>query len=118
MKVMLCLMLCLVCHLLVGQSKIFNNKALIAEIKTGVDEMYNYKYDKSLQLFLEIGKKVPGHPVGPMLLALNAFWKYSPIEENPKEYAQYKKDTPILMPNVFRLISFPKSSSLSGKKDL
>jgi len=84
-------MLCLISQLLFGQSKIFNNKALINEIKIGVDEMYNYKYDKSLQLFLEIGKKAPGHPVGPMLLALNAFWKYSPIEENPKEYAQYKK---------------------------
>lgn len=35
-----------------------------------------------------------------------------------EEYANYKKDTPILMPNVFRLISPSKSSSVSGRKDL
>ena len=38
--------------------------------------------------------------------------------EGNEEYAKFKMDTPILMPNIFRLILPSKLSGLAGKKDL
>lgn len=34
-----------------------------------------------------------------------------------QEYAEYKRDTPVLMPNIFRLIFASKPSGQSQKKD-
>ena len=62
-----------------AQQNIFANKAILAQVKLGIDKTYNSEFDQAEAIFRMIGDETPGHPVGPLLFGLLYYYKYSPL---------------------------------------
>lgn len=65
-----------------GQDRLIRNEALLPKIKSGLDCMYNYEFEKADSLFQIIKKEIPGHPIGPFLEGLSIYWQNAPLNPN------------------------------------
>lgn len=64
------------------QQRIMPNKDLMALIRQGIDKCYNAEFDAAEKIFREVEKRAPGHPASPLLMGLNYYYKYYPL--NPQ----------------------------------
>lgn len=55
--------------------KILNDKVMAEKINSGLDLMYNFKFDEADKFFLEVKKKYPEHPAYYFLSASNEYWR-------------------------------------------
>jgi hypothetical protein len=65
-----------------GQQKILPNKELMALIRQGIDKSYNSEFDAAEQIYKEVERRAPEHPASPLLMGLNYYYKYYPL--NPE----------------------------------
>jgi hypothetical protein len=60
-------------------AQILYDSLSVKKIKTGVDYMYNLEFYKASEIFSEVEKLYPGHPVNYLLKGIYAYWKNYPM---------------------------------------
>ncbi len=71
-----------------SQDLVYNDVKTCAQIKHGLDKMYNFEFDESEKIFLEIKKKYPTSPSYDFLMSMNGFLKviyFNTYKEKSKE---------------------------------
>ncbi len=90
----------------IGQDKLIGDKILMAEIKYGMDFMYNYKFEKADSLFRIIENKYPDHPIGPFLEGLSIYWQNAPLNPNNSDavnmFIRKMKESSVLSDEVMK----------------
>ena len=67
------------------EGSILNDHALIADAERGLHHLYNMEYGAADSIFTAIGRRFPGHPVGPFLKSLVSWWIILPQLESGEE---------------------------------
>ncbi len=62
-----------------AQPGIFNNKAILSEIKTGIDKTYNAEFPEAEKIFSDVEQRTKGSPAGPLLFGLLYYYQYAPL---------------------------------------
>ncbi len=89
----LLLSLCLTFQNAIGQDlPLFNNEELLAMVDRGGDLIYNGYHDSSLQVIDSIEARLPGHPIAPMMRAMNIAWKDQPMRTTRPLFAEHQKE--------------------------
>jgi len=60
-------------------SQILYDSLTVHKIRTGVDYMYDQEFSKASEIFSEVEKEYPGHPVNYLLKGIYAYWKNYPM---------------------------------------
>jgi len=69
---------------------------MLAEIRTGLDHIYNYQFDAAGQTLQLLEREYPGHPVTPLFEGLIHYWKHYPLTpggEGSVEFEQAMKES-------------------------
>lgn len=64
---------------LAAQPRIFTNKAILSEIKTGIDKTYNAEFPEAERIFRDVEQRTKGSPAGPLLFGLLYYYEYAPL---------------------------------------
>ena len=57
------------------QGQVFNDRHFREEAREGLEKLYNFEFDRSQQIFLQLQSAYSDHPAPYFLLALNKWWK-------------------------------------------
>jgi hypothetical protein len=76
---------------LYAQQRIMPNKDLMLLIRLGVDKSYNSEFDAAEKIFKEVEKRAPGHPASPLLIGLNYYYKYYPLNPSSPGAEPFEK---------------------------
>ena len=61
---------------------LLNDPNLQIEITDAINEMYNFKFEKSDPKFFELKKRYPTHPLPYFIIGLSTYWHILPNEDN------------------------------------
>jgi tetratricopeptide (TPR) repeat protein len=59
-------------------------------VRQSLEQMYNQEFGASEQLVNKVQQRHPGHPVYPLIKALNLYWKHLPIGEDSPAFKSYQ----------------------------
>lgn len=89
----LCFVLLVSFHSLFAQRKYITNKPeMLNKVSQGVDKMYNYEFEAAQEIFEEIYKSYPNHPVTPFLKGMLIYWQNSPLTVDSKAFTLFKEN--------------------------
>lgn len=71
------------------KAQFLENPEAMALVKTSIDHIYNFEFEKAEKYAAEIEKMYPGHPVTYLLEAFTMSWKYLPLDSNKARLAEY-----------------------------
>lgn len=63
---------------------LLNNVTIQIEITSGVDDMYNFRFERAENQFMWLRRNYPTHPLPYFLMGLSNWWKILPNVENTK----------------------------------
>ena len=69
--------------------KILDNSGVMRTIDTTIQHLYNFDFETADSLIAVIGRKTPGHPVGPFLEGLSLYWKNYPLLPGQEKTASF-----------------------------
>jgi hypothetical protein len=72
-----------------AQESILSDSLFIMQIKAEVDSIYNYQFENTEKVYLELEKKYPDHAFTQLFYALMLYWKYFPIVPESEFHAEY-----------------------------
>ncbi|MEP2025461.1 MAG: tetratricopeptide repeat protein [Reichenbachiella sp.] len=70
---------------------LFNNPELLDMVDRGGDYIYNQDFKLAEKVIDSLEKKLPGHPIVPMMRAMNWAWRDQPLRTSSPVYAQHEK---------------------------
>ncbi len=62
------------------------DKDIQTELEGAIQNLYNFKYDKSEKQFRSLRRRYPNHPMPYFLLGLNTWWKIMPTNITTEQY--------------------------------
>ena len=75
-----------------AQQSIFSDTIFIKKVALGIDNIYNYQFEKAEDLHKELKKQYPGHPFTQLYYSSMMYWKYFPIIPEGKYHEEYVKN--------------------------
>lgn len=69
-----------------GQPNLLDDQTALEVVKKGIFYIYNTETRKAEQYIHLVEELIPGHPVAPMMRALNTNWSSNPIKPGTEEY--------------------------------
>lgn len=88
------LALCLLCMANWTQAQklpLFHNDALLDMVDRGGDYIYNQEFAAADQVMDSLERKLPGHPIVPMMRAMSLAWRDQPIRTSSPVYPEHEK---------------------------
>lgn len=76
-----------------GQAQVLTDSSLRQTILKALDHIYNFEFAEADPLIVQLEKRYPQHPVGPVLKAVQIQWRYFPLRGNPAATAQFVQAT-------------------------
>lgn len=70
---------------------VFGDDSLMAFIEEGGDYIYNLQYDSAELYINEVKRRLPGHPIGYMMEAVNIAWLEQPIRTTSPNFPKHKE---------------------------
>ena len=74
------------------QGQILKDTASINLLKRGVDDIYNFKFDKARIVKDQLNKSFPGHPVIYLLSGMTTYWENYPLIPSLPAAVSYEND--------------------------
>jgi hypothetical protein len=74
------------------KSQILTDTSSLNMIKRGVDYIYNYQFDKADNIYNNISKAYPEHPVVFLFKGMKTYWENYPIIPSSSAMASFEKD--------------------------
>lgn len=74
----------------VSYAQLFDNQVNIDLVSKGIDFIYNVQPDSANRYITKLEKRLPGHPVVPMMQALILLWKHIPLVTTEGVFAQFE----------------------------
>lgn len=90
LRVLLSLILLFFEHSVSAQYALFDNPANIQLVRQGTRFIYNQQPDSARLVINQVSKKLPGHPVVPMMRALAISWSVFPMKTYLPEFEEHE----------------------------
>lgn len=75
-----------------SNAQILHDSLVVNRIKKGVDYLYNLEFNKAAQIFYDIGKKYPEHPVSYLLKGIYSYWENYPMLPTSEKHESFEND--------------------------
>jgi tetratricopeptide (TPR) repeat protein len=73
-----------------SQAQMLTDTLMQRLVRQSVVKMYNFEFDASEKIVAKVHQMYPNHPVYPLLMALNLYWKNLPITEATPTFKNYQ----------------------------
>ncbi len=74
------------------QAQILSDTASVRLIIKGIDCVYNFDFNTAEEIFNNLNKSYPGHPVNYLLKGMLTYWKYYPLIPSSPETSIFEND--------------------------
>ncbi|MBU8893378.1 MAG: hypothetical protein KOO66_11400 [Bacteroidales bacterium] len=94
-----------------AQESIFSDTTYIMSLKAEVDNIYNFQFDNSEEVYKELEEKYPDHAFTQLFYAIMIYWKYFPIVPESEQYIILAEKTAKAISIVEEILEKDKSNT-------